>query len=65
MKVLIIALMFIVTLFAIYSIEEKGTEVKVGDVTASRYLSKMGCVTITIVAVVYDLTSIYLLMCGV
>ena len=65
MKIFIIILMFVVTLCAMYYIAENGREVKVGLSTASRHLTSTGCVAVAIIAVAYDVVSLYLLVCGV
>lgn len=64
MKVLIIILMLISTIYAISCIAENGKEVKVGDTTASKHLTKLGCIAIAIVAVAYDIANVYLLVHG-
>ena len=63
MKILIIILMFLVTVFTINIIAENGKAVRVEDtVTGFRHLTSASCISIAIIATAFDAACLYMLV---
>jgi hypothetical protein len=62
MKIFLIIIMFLVSVYAINDIAERGRVVKVGSVIAQRTLPAAGCISIAIIAVACDLACLYLIV---
>lgn len=65
MKVLIIILMFINTIYAIYNIAINGKCAKVHNVEVKQQLTWYSCIYIATIAVFFDYMCVKLLICGV
>lgn len=62
MNIFIIIIMLIVTVYGITEISENGRAVKIGNTTSTRHLTSVGCITVAIITVAYDIVSLYLLL---
>lgn len=63
MKVLIIILMALITIYAISVIEANGKAVKVGEtMTGFRHLTFAACIMITVLAIAFNAACLYLLV---
>ena len=62
MKIFLIIIMFIVSVYAINDIAEHGKTVQVNGVSAQRHLTAWGCISIAIITVVCDLACLYLIV---
>lgn len=64
MKVFLIILMLIVTVYAIECIVNNGKEVEVGKTKVRRYISSVGCIAIALIAIAFNIMCVYLMVFG-
>ena len=61
-QMLITIAMFLVTVFGINTISEKGRKIEVGGVTTTSHLTNVACIVIAVITVAFDLVSLYVLI---
>ena len=62
MKILIIILMFIMTVYGVSTIADAARKVKIGSTTANRFMTGAGCIAIALITIAYNAASLYLLV---
>lgn len=61
MKVFLIIMMFVTTVYSIQNIIDQGKVAKVGKETVSRHLSNVACIAIATITIALDLAYLYVL----